>query len=144
MSHISGVCIQSLSSVWLFWDPMDYSPPCSSAHRIFQARILEWVAISFSGGSSQLRDQIHDCVSYFGRWIFYHLTEESGGQQSTGSQRVRRDWVTNTFTFSTTWNILGKWSHTVFIFLTGLFYSAIVSKFHLCCSICQNFIFKAE
>ena len=29
-------------------DPMDYSPPGSSAHGIFQARILEWGAISYS------------------------------------------------------------------------------------------------
>ena len=36
---------------------MDCSPPGSSVHEIFQARILEWVAISFSRGSSQPRDQ---------------------------------------------------------------------------------------
>ena len=30
------------------WDPMDCSLPCSSAHRIFQARVLEWVATAFS------------------------------------------------------------------------------------------------
>ena len=30
-------------------DPMDCSPPGSSVHGIFQARIMEWVAISFSG-----------------------------------------------------------------------------------------------
>ena len=30
------------------WDPVDYSPPCSPVHGIFQARVLEWVAISFS------------------------------------------------------------------------------------------------
>ena len=35
---------------------MDYSLPGSSVHGIFQARILEWVAISFSRGSSQPRD----------------------------------------------------------------------------------------
>ena len=35
------------------WDPMDCSLPGSSTHGIFQARILEWVAISFSRGSSQ-------------------------------------------------------------------------------------------
>ena len=29
-------------------NPMDYSPPGSSAHRILQARILQWVAIAFS------------------------------------------------------------------------------------------------
>ena len=37
-------------------DLMHYSPPASSVHGILQARILEWVAISFSGGSSRLRD----------------------------------------------------------------------------------------
>ena len=37
-------------------DPVDCSPPGSSIHGILQARILEWVAISFSRGSSQLRD----------------------------------------------------------------------------------------
>ena len=34
-------------------DPMDCSLPGFSAHRIFQARILEWVAVSFPRGSSQ-------------------------------------------------------------------------------------------
>ena len=38
-------------------DPMDCSMPGSSIHKIFQARILEWVTISFSRGSSQPRDQ---------------------------------------------------------------------------------------
>ena len=38
-------------------DPMDYSLPGSSVHRIFQARILEWVAISFSRRSSWPRDR---------------------------------------------------------------------------------------
>ena len=38
-------------------NPMDYSLPRFSIHGIFQARILEWVAISFSRGSSQPRDQ---------------------------------------------------------------------------------------
>ena len=38
-------------------DPMDCSLPGSSVHGIFQARILEWVAISFSRGSSWPRDR---------------------------------------------------------------------------------------
>ena len=38
-------------------NPMNYSPPGSLVHGIFQARILEWVAISFSRGSSWPRDQ---------------------------------------------------------------------------------------
>ena len=37
-------------------DPMDCSLPGSSAHGILQARILEWVAISFSRRSSRPRD----------------------------------------------------------------------------------------
>ena len=51
-------------------DPMDYSPPGFSAHEISQARILQWVAISFSRGSSQTRDRTH--VSCIGRQILYH------------------------------------------------------------------------
>ena len=39
-----------------FCDPLDCSPPGSSAHGILQARILEWVAISLSKGSSRPRD----------------------------------------------------------------------------------------
>ena len=37
-------------------NPMDCSLPGSSVHGIFQARVLEWIAISFSRGFSQLRD----------------------------------------------------------------------------------------
>ena len=38
-------------------NPMDCSPPSSSVYGISQARILEWIVISFSGGSYQPRDQ---------------------------------------------------------------------------------------
>ena len=34
-------------------DPMDCNPPGSSVHGIFQARVLEWGAIAFSGGFSE-------------------------------------------------------------------------------------------
>ena len=49
------VIVQSLSCVQLFCNPMDCSLPGSSVHGISQARILEWVAISFST-RSQPRD----------------------------------------------------------------------------------------
>ena len=40
---------------------------------ISQARILEWVAVSFTRGSSSLRDQTRvSCIFYLGRWILYH------------------------------------------------------------------------
>ena len=38
--------------------PIGYSPPCSSVHGTLQARLLEWVAIYFSRGSSPPRDRI--------------------------------------------------------------------------------------
>ena len=46
------VCAKSLQSCPVVCDPMNYSPPGSSVHGIAQGRILEWVAISFSRGSS--------------------------------------------------------------------------------------------
>ena len=54
----------------MFCDPMDCSPPGSSVHGIFQARIPEWVDISSSRGPPQSRDQIH--VSWIGRQVPYH------------------------------------------------------------------------
>ena len=41
------------------YDPMDCSLQGSSVSGIFQARVVEWVAISFSRGSSQPRDLLH-------------------------------------------------------------------------------------
>ena len=53
--------------------PRDCSLPGSSVYGILQARILEWVAISSSRGSSQPRDQTHIyCVFCIGRWVLYH------------------------------------------------------------------------
>ena len=46
------------------------SPPASSVHGISQGRILEWVAISFSRGSSWPRDWTH--ISFIGKQILYH------------------------------------------------------------------------
>ena len=64
---LSGLSHQHLLS-WGWWwfsrsvvpdsySPMDCSPPGSSVHGISQVRILEWLAISFSRGSSQPRNQ---------------------------------------------------------------------------------------
>ena len=54
-------------------DPVDCSPPGSSVHGILQARILEWVAMPSSRGSSQPRDRTCvSCVSCLGRCVLYH------------------------------------------------------------------------
>ena len=51
--------LSHFSHVWLFCNPMHCSPPGSSVHGIFQTRILEWVAMPSSRGSSWPSDQTH-------------------------------------------------------------------------------------
>ena len=53
---ILHVCLVAQSFL-ILCNPMGYGPPGSSVHGILQARILEWVAISFSRGSSWPRNQ---------------------------------------------------------------------------------------
>ena len=72
--NIIGVCVcvcvcvcEVAQSCPTLCNPMDFSAPGSSVWGILQARILEWVALSFSRGSSQLKDQT--CVSCIGWWI---------------------------------------------------------------------------
>ena len=62
-------------------NPMDCSLPGSSVHGIFQARILEWVAISFSRGSSRPRDQArvsHIVGRRFTVWVTREAHEAKG------------------------------------------------------------------
>ena len=58
-------------------DPLDYSPPACSVHGIFQARIQEWVAISFSRGFSWHRDRTHVSCVYCTAGRFF-VTEPLG------------------------------------------------------------------
>ena len=56
----------------ILWDPRDYSPPGSSVHGILLARMLEWLAVPFSRGSSHPRDQTKDfCIAgrFFTNWV---------------------------------------------------------------------------
>ena len=86
----SWACKQSDISEWLtlshtccccsvtqlcptLWDPMDYSLLISSVHGIILTKILEWVAMYSSRGSSQFSIWTHvSCVSYIGRGILQH------------------------------------------------------------------------
>ena len=61
------LCVSRSVGVRLFSTTMDYSLPDYSVHGILQARVLEWVAIPFSRGSSWPRDRT-------GRQILYHLS----------------------------------------------------------------------
>ena len=69
-TRIICVCVYAESqSCPTLCNSMDYSPPGSSFHGISQARIQEWVAVSFSRGSSQPRDGT--CISCIGRQVGY-------------------------------------------------------------------------
>ena len=73
----SLLCMCTLSPLFVFdsLQPMDYSLPGSFVCEIFQARILEWVAMPSFRESSRSRDQTHiSCVSCIGRWILFHCT----------------------------------------------------------------------
>ena len=65
------VCVPSCSTLC---DPIDCSPPGSSVHGLFQARLLEWAALSSSRGSSWSRDQTDLLYLLLGRHILYHGT----------------------------------------------------------------------
>ena len=74
----TGCCCLVTKSCPTLCDLMDCSPPGSSVHGISQSRILEWVAISFSRGSSWPRDWIW--VSCIARGFF--TTEPPGKPQN--------------------------------------------------------------
>ena len=78
--------VKPLSRVRLC-DPMDCSLPGSSIHGILQARVLEWVAISFSRGSSQPRDRTQvSCTA--GRRSTVRATSHSWGSKCLCSPSV--------------------------------------------------------
>ena len=66
-------------------NPMDCSSPGCSVHGIFQARILEWVTVSCSRGSSWARYRIEvSCASCIGRQTLYHLVTRALKYKCTG------------------------------------------------------------
>jgi len=69
-SNIIDCCCLVAKSCPTLGYPMNCSPPGSSVNGISQARILEWVALSFCRGSFWPRDQT--CELLLGRWILHH------------------------------------------------------------------------
>ena len=76
MSPFFPLCVCVLSYLVMlnfFCNSMHCSPPGVSVQGFFEARVLEWVAISYSSGSFLHRDQIHVLsVSCLSRQILYH------------------------------------------------------------------------
>ena len=93
---------------------MDSSPPGSSVHGLLQARILEWVAISYSKGSSWTRDWTR--VSHIaGRFFTIWATREYGFSQKEdiyegGNSNRKRN--LHTFSFSEVHRVYDEWMQT--------------------------------
>ena len=99
------IVVESLSHIQLFCYPMDCSPPPgSSVHRILQARILEWVAISFQG-ISWPRNRTHvSCIAggFFTTEPLLYWRETKGKNGDT--ERAKRNPGARIF-FRTVWII---------------------------------------
>ena len=87
--------------------PMDCCLPGSSAHWVFQARILEWGATPFSRGSSQLRDQTR--VSCIGRRILYRRATRE--VQSSAEDSYNKGFCF--FFFNFYFAVIGKYAITL-------------------------------
>ena len=66
------MCVKLLESCPTLCDPVGHSLPGSSVHGILPARILEWVAVPSSRGSSQPRHCTRISYVWIGRWVLHH------------------------------------------------------------------------
>ena len=107
------VCVCAHAQSYLILcNPMDCSPPGSSAHRTLQARILEWVAISSSRGSSPPKDRT--CVSCIGRWVLYYQCYLGSPHIGQNSEQMKQN--------VNSWYIQIKGISSVFIMLFFSFF----------------------
>ena len=90
-------------------NPMDCSPPGSSVHGIFLARMLEWVAISSSRGSSQPRDPAHvscvSCMFAVGQTKASHLQNRTISKDLEGSIILALSQFAKIYSQQSYWNI---------------------------------------
>ena len=102
---------KTLQSCLTLCDPMDYSLPVSSFHGILQTRIPEWVAISFSRGSSWPRDNTH--VSYVSsvHGILQTRVLEGVARSSSRGPSQPRDWTHISYVSCTDTWVLYHWCH---------------------------------
>ena len=85
LGYLHVLCVLISQSCPTLCDPMDCGLPGFSVHGILQARILEWVAIPFSRGTSQPRDRtVVSCIA--GRFFTYRATGKSIVQTPASQQ----------------------------------------------------------
>ena len=111
---------------------MDCSPPDSFVHRILQARILEWVAISSSWGSSRLGDKTYiSCISCIGRQILYHLATWEAWKVLIGKSKWRHPtiWEKNCTLFGK--KLRYFWWETLSFFFFFFLYNSLAETEYL-------------
>ena len=137
---------QSLQSCPTLWDPMDHSPPGSSVHGVFQARILEWVAIPTCRRSSPPRDRTHvSCISCTeGRFFTTELPGKlpNYNRISTKTSHVSWPWSVRESNVSLWFIPTSIWSSVIWTILLHLHLSPIPTTVILLpnynvCSLCS-------
>ena len=113
-------------------NPMDCSPPGSFIHGILQARILEWVAISSSRGSSWPRDQTYiSCIagSFLTHWATREAPSYTGSSQIQWEKRTTQAHVQGDKDYQqsrSTWRLITETSSSplsqphIFIYLSHI------------------------
>ena len=111
-THPSARCMcvhaKSLQLCLTFCNPLDCSPPGSSAHGILQARILEWVAMPSSKGSFWPKDRTR--VSCLLHWQAGSLPLAPSGKASTMTKRHFQMWPNLPGGQNSCWEVLGNTS----------------------------------
>ena len=88
--HIVLCRAKSFQSCPALCSPMDCSPTGSSVHGILQARILEWLAMPSSRGSSQSRDRTWlFYISCIGRLVLYHKCHLGSLRDTLGKNKIQ-------------------------------------------------------
>ena len=108
--------VLSLSCIWLLWFPQG-----SPAHVISQARILEWVAISFSREFSQCRDRTQVSCSagdlLHCSQILYRLSQQENPEIENKSVEIiqtkhkeKKEWAKMEQSIHSTWEIIKQYN----------------------------------
>ena len=92
-------CCLVTKSCLTLCNPMGCNPPVSSVHGFSQARILEWVAISYSKGSPSPRDQT--CISCTGGQIPYHWATRGAHLMCQATLKIKfNKWILQHITWT--------------------------------------------
>ena len=139
---VCNLCSATRSCL-ILWDPMDCGLSGFSLHWISQARILVWVVISCSRGSSSLRDQTQVfCISCIGRHFFFFFLNH----WATSKALLTGQFVCS-INISFGWGVSkngDNWQKIEKHYKTGLRFRKHFQKFRRSIQLCLKFIFFSE